>query len=260
MREPGASPGRSRRCEGMAPPPKCHWRSAREDPGAGKAVGEGAPSQKTCRLLHIPSPSRKDGFVLKRLAALVAVAGLVLVLAAGALAATVTVRVEGKTQTIFGSLPVTVDASNPLQALDIASTLGEFHYQITSLSFGDYVSQVGKYAGVGNTGWVFKVNGVSPPVAAGDVKLADGDSVLWYFALFGETGGPPTLELKAAGAGCYTVFSQDDAGKRTAAAGAVLHVDGRRVKAGSNGRGCVGKHRGTVRAYAVGAVRSNALR
>jgi hypothetical protein len=37
-------------------------------------------------------------------------------------------------------------------------------------------------------------------------------------------------------------------------------VDGRRAKAGANGRACVGKHVGLVRAYAVGAVRSNAVK
>ena len=31
-----------------------------EKTGAGKAVGEGAPSQKTCPLLHIPNPSWKE--------------------------------------------------------------------------------------------------------------------------------------------------------------------------------------------------------
>ena len=35
---------------GVAHPPKCHWLAG--IPEAGKAVGEGAPSQKTCRLLH----------------------------------------------------------------------------------------------------------------------------------------------------------------------------------------------------------------
>jgi hypothetical protein len=198
--------------------------------------------------------------VLRRLIVLVAVAGLVLSFAAAAVAATVTVRVEGKTRSIFGSLPVAVDASNALQALDIASTLGEFHYQLTSLSFGDYVSQIGKYPGTGNTGWVFKVNGVSPPVGADQVVLQDGDTVLWYFALFGDAGGPPTLDLRAAGTGCYTASSLDDAGKRTAAAGAVLHVDGRRAKVDATGRGCVGRHRGLVRAYAVATVRSNSVR
>ncbi len=97
-------------------------------------------------------------------------------------------------------------------------------------------------------------------MAADQVELKSGDSVLWYFAVFGDAGGPPTLELKASGTGCYTASSADDAGKRTPAAAAVLHVDGRRVKVGSNGRGCVGKHRGTVRAFAVGAVRSNAVK
>jgi hypothetical protein len=181
------------------------------------------------------------------------------VVAGVAAAARVTIRVEGKTQTIFGSKPVAIDAANALQALDAASTLGEFYYAVTHASFGDYVSQVGKYAGAGDAGWVFKVNGVSPPVGADQVKLNDGDAVLWYYAAFGPNGGPPTLELKALSGNCYRVLAYDDAGRASPAAGAVLHVDGRRVKA-AGGKGCVGRHRGLVRAYSYGTVRSNSAK
>ncbi len=198
--------------------------------------------------------------MVRRLLVLVAATGLVLALAAAALGATVTVRVEGKTQSIFGSAPVQIEATNALQALDAASTLGEFYYQLTHLSFGDYVSQIGKYPAAASSGWVFKVNGVSPPVGADQVVLNDGDTVLWYYATFGDTGGPPTLDLKAAGGNCYTLASLDDAGKRVGLTGASLHVDGRRVKVSSNGRACVGRHTGVVRAFAVGAVRSNAVK
>ena len=95
--------------------------------------------------------------------------------------------------------------------------------------------------------------------------LRDGDRVLWYYAVFGPTGGPPTLELErmAGRRNCYRVFSVDDAGTRTAAAGAVLHVGSKRtVDTGATqaAAGCVGKHRGLlVRATLAGAVRSNAL-
>jgi hypothetical protein len=186
--------------------------------------------------------------------------GLALTLAATALGATVTVRVEGKTQSIFGSMPAKVDAPNALVALDVASTLGEFYVQVTQSSFGPYVNQIGRYPGAGSSGWVFKVNGVSPPVGADQVTLKEGDEVLWYYATFSDTGGPKTLALKATTANCYSVSSYDDAGKASAAAGAQLHVDGRRVKAGADGRVCVGRHLGTVRAYTVGAVRSNAVK
>ena len=196
----------------------------------------------------------------RRSLALLAVAGLALVLAAAALGATVTVRVEGKTRSIFGSVPVTVDASDPLAALELASTLGEFYVQVTQASFGQYVSQIGKYQGAGAAGWVFKVNGVSPPVGADQVTLKDGDQVLWYYATFSSAGGPPTLALKSAGGNCYTVTSVDDTGKATPAAGAQLHVDGRRALASAAGRACLGRHVGLVRAYAVGAVRSNAVK
>jgi hypothetical protein len=192
---------------------------------------------------------------------LVLVATLVaaLFLAGAAMAAQVTIRVEGKTQTIFGSKPATIDATNALQALDIASTLGEFYYGVTRSSFGDYVSQVGKYPGAGSAGWVFKVNGLSPPVGADQVELKDGDAVLWYYATFGANGGPPTLDLKAHAGNCYRVTSYDDAGKASPAAGAVIHVDGRRVKV-VDGKGCVGAHKGLVRAYSFGTVRSNSAK
>jgi len=184
---------------------------------------------------------------------------LALVAAPAALAAKVKIRVEGRTTTIFGPAQPTVTADHALQALDAASIAGEFHYAMTSSSFGDYVSQIGKYAAAGATGWAFKVNGVSPPVGADKVTLKDGDVVLWYWAAFGPTGGPPTLELKALPANCYVVESVTDTGTRTRAATATLVVDGKRIRARS-GRACVGKHTGLVRAVAPGAVRSNAVR
>jgi hypothetical protein len=198
--------------------------------------------------------------VARRSIVLGAVLGLALALSAAAFGATVTVRVEGKTQPIFGSTPVKVDAPNALAALSRASSLGEFYVQVTQASFGQYVSQIGLYPGAGAAGWVFKVNGVSPPVGADQVTLKDGDEVLWYYATFSDTGGPPTLALRARSANCYTVSSVDDAGKATPAVGAQVRSQGRRYKVGADGVACVGRHVGMVRAYAVGAVRSNAVK
>jgi len=180
-------------------------------------------------------------------------------LAPTAIAATVKIRVEGKTQTIFGASQPSVTADNALQALDAASTAGEFHYALTASSFGEYVSQIGKYAAAGSAGWVFKVNGVSPPVGADKVVLKDGDVVLWYHATFGATGGPPTLELQRLPGNCYVVQSVTDAGKRTRATTATLVADGKRFQTKA-GRACIGRHVGLVRATASGAVRSNAVK
>jgi hypothetical protein len=84
--------------------------------------------------------------------------------------------------------------------------------------------------------------------------------VLWYWADFGPTGGPKTLELKAgARRNCYRVVAQDDTGKTTAARNALLHVGSRSLVA-RTGSACVGKHNGLVTATLKGAVRSNALR
>ena len=182
---------------------------------------------------------------------------LLVALPSAALAANVKIRVEGRTTTIYGAAQPTIAADNALQALDVASVAGEFYYGLTTAEFGTYVSQIGKYPAAGSAGWVFKVNGVSPPVGADKVVLKDGDVVLWYYATFGTAGGPPTLELKRLPGNCYVVESVTDAGKRTRAATATLVADGKRFRT-TAGRACIGKHLGLVRATAPGAVRSNA--
>jgi uncharacterized protein DUF4430 len=199
--------------------------------------------------------------VSRRLCILVAALVAALLVVPAAFALRVHVRVEGKTRTIYGSAEPSLQVgTNALDALESASVAGEFYYHVTATSFGPYVDQIGRYVAGASTGWVFKVNGVSPPVGADAVQLKEGDRVLWYWATFGAKGGPPTLTLRAGvKRSCYRVISQNDAGKTTAARGARLHVDGRSIRARS-GSACVGKHRGLVTATLKGAIRSNAMR
>ena len=194
----------------------------------------------------------------KRVVLLLAVA---LALPATAFSASVKVRVEGKTRTLFAPAEVTVNASNALDALEQASIIGELYYHVTVTGFGPYVDQIGRYGGSGSSGWVFKVDDVSPPVAADQVALKDGDRVLWYYADFGPTGGPPTLRLTSVAGSCYVAQAFDDAGKPATVSNLVLHVGSRRtMPARAGAKVCPGPHRGLlVRATADGAVRSNAL-
>ena len=197
----------------------------------------------------------------RRLVVLFAVLVTALLVVPAAFALRVHVRVEGKTQTIYGSAePALSVKANPLDALESASAAGEFYYHVTVTSFGPYIDQVGRYVAGATTGWVFKVNGVSPPVGADQVTLKAGDRVLWYWASFGPGGGPPTLSIRPGSKrNCYRVLAQDDTGKTKPARGARLHVGKRRILARS-GSACVGAHRGLVTATLAGAVRSNALR
>ena len=178
-----------------------------------------------------------------------------------ALAARISIRVEGRTQTIFGKAPRAVEASNALEALDVASLAGEFYYHVTRTSFGPYVDQIGRHAAGGTNGWVFKVNGASPPVGADQVQLRDGDSVLWYWADFDPTSfaGPRTLLLEKTSARCYAAFLQDDNGARTAAGAVRVWIGGRARTTAPTGRFCLAKHQGLVHVTRDGAVRSNAL-
>ncbi len=206
--------------------------------------------------------------MLRRAILLGAVTLAALVFVASALAATVHVRVEGKTTTLFGAAEPTVVASTPLDALEQASLAAEIYYHVTTTSFGPYVDQIGRYAGAGSTGWVFKVDGASPPVGADKVELKDGDTVLWYYADFSSGSGPKTLQLAKvggqAGKTCYQAVALDDNGARSAPVGATLHVGSKRTEPMQSATGgvvaCVGPHKGLlVRATLDGAVRSNAL-
>jgi hypothetical protein len=199
----------------------------------------------------------------RRPAVLGAAGALAAILVPQAAAVKVHVRVEGKTRTIFGAAAPVLDVTSPranplpenaLDALATASFLGEFYFHVTDT----HVDQVGRYPAQGQTGWAVKVNGKS---ASSRTTLRAGDSVLWYWAQFGIVGGPKALVLSG-GANCYRVVAQDDKGRITPAVGAVLRVDGRTVRTQGAMQavvGCVGKHRGLVRATLGGAVRSNAL-
>jgi hypothetical protein len=216
--------------------------------------------------------------VRKRVFIIFSVAILATVFVSAAAAVTVSVRVEGKTRTLFGATdPQLQVTSTALDALVAATSAGEVYYHLATGSFGSYVDQIGLYPALGSGGWMFKVNGVLPPVGADKVALENGDSVLWYWANFDPVtfAGPKTLQLAPskltradralekrthAKLYCYAAVAQDDKGVSTPAKGAVLHVGSKRAAKTGEGRACIGTHHGLlVQATLVGAVRSNKL-
>ena len=214
--------------------------------------------------------------MFRRSLVLVVVGVLACAVASSAFAVRVHVRIEGRTTTIFGAAEPTLSvAASALDALNAASLRGEFYYHLAQSSFGQYVDQIGRYPAAGNSGWVFKVNGASPPVGASAVRLKDGDRVLWYWAAFGPAGGPPTLDIetyatkKACRRGsvprgflcnpaCFQAYAVDDRGRRTRARDVVFILDGRRIRARA-GVHCTRRVWSAVRATKRGAVRSQML-
>jgi hypothetical protein len=156
--------------------------------------------------------------------------------------------------------PVTVGPDTPFGALERASRRGEFFYATLIFSFGAYVNQIGRTAGSASSGWVFKVNGVSPPVGATDYVLKEGDRVLWYYATFGPSGGPKTLLIKRRKGDrpCFAALAQDDAGVKTALEDVSFRVNGRRV-ASSSGVLCPAHRVWSIRATKPGFIRSAVL-
>ena len=191
--------------------------------------------------------------MLRRSLVFLAAVSAAAAVASPALGITVFIRVEGVATTIFGAnepvvepfvgtlvgddgTPVTLDEPTPLGALEAASREAEFYYRLKSLSFGPFVDRIGRHPSAGSSGWVYKVNGVSPPVGAAARRLKEGDRVLWYFARFGPKGGPATLEI-ALSKGCLVAQGADDNGKRSRVRDVVFHLDSGAVRSRS-GRVC----------------------
>jgi hypothetical protein len=199
--------------------------------------------------------------VYRRSIALTAAVAAVFMFVPAALAARVHVRVEGKTQTIFGSAEPTLNVkATALDSLESASLAGEFYYHVAVTAFGPYVDQIGRYPALPgtSTGWVFKVNGVSPPVGADHVTLKDGDTVLWYWATFTGPAGPLTLEVETSivkGKRCFFATGRNDAGRTSRVHGVAFTVNGRRIGS-RTGIVCSPPGRYLVRVSKPGAIRS----
>ena len=199
--------------------------------------------------------------MFRRLMILAVLAALFAVLAEAALGVNVKVRVEGKTQTIYGAAEPTIGTTGAfaLDTLEAASSRGEFYYHVTQFSFGPFVDQIGRYKAEGSDGWTFKVNGVSPQVGADKVAVKDGDVVALVLGHVRAHGRPAD---PGAPAHQEELLRRDRAGRHgraQPASGAALLVDGKR-RSTREGRACIGRHVGLVRANRTGAVRSNALR
>ncbi|HYX89727.1 MAG TPA: DUF4430 domain-containing protein [Gaiellaceae bacterium] len=195
----------------------------------------------------------------RRSLTLVAALATVLILVPAALAVRVHVRVEGKTQTIFGATEPTLNVkANALDALESASLAGEFFYHVTDKGFGPYVDQIGRYAAAGSSGWLYKLNGILPPVGPNSVQLHDGDTVLWYWGTFNGPVGPLTLEVEtsiAHGKRCFFATGRNDAGHTSRMRNVVFVLNGRRLRS-RTGIVCTTAGRYAVRVTKPGAVRS----
>ena len=228
MREPGAIPGRSRRCKGSCSPTETPL--ARRETGCREGGGRGSPesedlppppyrtprgrrirgttsdrsrdrSRSRSRARRYGSRRHRHGARRRKDPA--------------------DLRIGARQ----GATPRTRSSRSTRRARSESSTSGS-----PTARSGRTSARSAAIPAAGSAGWVFKVNGASPPVGADQVVLKDGDEVLWYYATFGATGGPKTLSLKAAAANCYTVSAFDDAGKSTPAAGAQVQADGRQVQ------------------------------
>ena len=259
VREPGANPGRSRRCEGS--------RSSRRNATglrAGKAAREGAPSQKTCRSppTRTPRGRRIRVSTSHRILARRRSWRRSLLVPRGSGRCACTCASKARRTTIFGSTEPTLDVTAERAR---RARRGQPRRRVLlprpHTSFGPYVDQIGRYPAAGSSGWVFKVNGVSPPVGA-DAVAAEGRRhgalVLGDLRRRGRAADARRCERTTK----RELLLACCPGRQRHATAARRRAASRRRPQRADPRGqCAasGQHTGLVRATLAGAVRSNAL-
>src|SRR5262249_21930348 len=163
----------------------------------------------------------------------------------------------------FGTTEPTLNVTaTALDSLETASLAGEFYYHVAQTAFGPYVDQIGRYPASGSSGWIFKVNGIVPPVGADQVTVKDGDTVLWYWATFSGPAGPLTLEVETSivgGRRCFFATGRNDAGRASRVRRAVFTRNGRRMSS-AGGVVCTRRGHYAVRVSKTGAIRSGTYR
>lgn len=97
---------------------------------------------------------------------------------------TVSVAVRNGSTLIAGNSALTIEAG-VTSALEVLKTVLNAAGKTYVIKNGSYVAEVnglGEFGKGATSGWLYSVNGVTPPTtAANDYKLSDGDTVLWYY-------------------------------------------------------------------------------
>jgi hypothetical protein len=183
-----------------------------------------------------------------------AVALALAVPAFGATAKSVHIRIEGQHGTIFNGardVPATAMTDNmgapynvgvsAMAAIGVAGRLGGFPYVIRDTAYGESVDSINGENYLPDPpyyGWMYRVNGVSLPIASDTAVLKSGDSVLWFFGAWDAkpaVARPVTRLVKLGATLTVKARQVDDAARETTLAGAVVHVGSRTATASADG-------------------------
>jgi len=77
-----------------------------------------------------------------------------------------------------------------MDALENASMMGNFDYDVTSFEFGNYVSGIMDKTETAESGWMFYVNESMSLEAADKTHVSTGSTILWFFGGWGDSPFP----------------------------------------------------------------------
>lgn len=96
--------------------------------------------------------------------------------------ASVTVRNGNRTLASSSAEPIQPNVTTALDVLESTLKAAGIDYKIERSGYVKEIDGIGEFSTGTNTGWMYSVNGTTPPTtAAADYKLKDGDVVRWYY-------------------------------------------------------------------------------
>ncbi len=91
-------------------------------------------------------------------------------------------RIEGQNGTYCDE---EIEATTALNIIENGASVCGYTYVIEQTTFGPYLTTINSEVASGMSGWLYRVNWLSPQVGAADYQLLAGDEVLWYFGEWG---------------------------------------------------------------------------
>ncbi len=167
-------------------------------------------------------------------------------------------RIEGSNEQICAGK---TQGPTALNIIENAAAQCGFTYHIQQASFGKYLDKINTDLAVGQSGWMYLVNNISPDIGAADYTLKTGDEVIWYFGDYGWNVTRLTLPQTKISAGQSSPAQVEyyNNGSWQALSAATVNYGAQNSVADSTGKATLSAPDGYYKVFAVkpGHIRSN---
>lgn len=161
-------------------------------------------------------------------------------------------RIEGQSNTICDA---EVAGATALDIVENGAEVCDYSYHIQQTDLGPYLDRINNEQAEGESGWLYRVNWISPMVGAADYQLEEGDYVLWAYGNWAIQ--PLRIQLSASQAElneemtAAVYYLNDQSGEWLAASEATVTAGNRTFQTNGEGQAIFSiAERSTLRVYA----------